>query len=63
MYTAYARGRPRKMYLDQLNDGLNLNTAGTLQLPYVRKSWKTACTFGPHAWFRQWTFMMMMILH
>jgi len=29
-----ARGRPRKMYLDQLMDWLNLNTAGTLQLPH-----------------------------
>jgi len=32
------------MYLDQLKDWLNLNTAGTLQLPYNRKSWKTAGT-------------------
>jgi len=27
-------------------DWLNLNTAGTLQLPYDRKSWKTACTLA-----------------
>jgi len=36
-----AQGHPRKMYLDQLKDWLNLNTAGTLQLPHDRKSWKT----------------------
>jgi len=41
-----ARGRPKKMYLDQLKDGMNLNTAGTLQILCDRKSWKTACALA-----------------
>jgi len=41
-----ARGRPRKMYLDQHKDGLNLNTARILQLPHDRQSWKTTCTLA-----------------
>jgi len=41
-----ARGRPRKMHLEQVTAWLNLNTAGALRLPYDRKNWKTACALA-----------------
>jgi len=42
-----ARGRPRKMYLNQLKNWLNLlQEPCSLQLPHDRKSGKTACTLA-----------------